>query len=654
VLGGCTPPAGAAAEASDCDDLRADVNPAAGERCDGAVDEDCDGRVDDADPTVDLATARAWFADVDGDGAGDPNVTVLACAAPAGTAPAGDDCDDRRADVSPTAEERCDGEVDEDCDGRVDDADDTVVDADAAYADADGDGFGAALLGFRCAIGAGEARVAGDCDDARADVSPGGVETCADPADEDCDTLVDAADPDAVGATWYQDVDGDGAAGPDVSVASCASPGADWRATARDCDDANPQIRPGALEVCSGIDEDCDGLIDDADPNLAGGSVWFVDADGDGFGSQAAAAAFCDPPGDGWAVVSFDCDDADPAISPRATEVCDPDDRDEDCDGRIDNDQSPAPANAVLFHVDADRDDHGDPFVTALACDPEPGLTAPEDADDCDDANARAYPGAQEVCDPADADEDCDGLVDDADPSFSPASTPDGWSDFDNDGFGGQPRVVFTCALPAGVVGVRGDCDDADPSINPGAVERCDPGNVDEDCDGLADDEDLTVDRNTRSVWFLDSDADGWGGDQSVVACDASAGRVATTGDCEPFDPTVFPGALDVPGDGVDQDCDGIDAALPPVDTADSAVEDTDVAETDVADSDPVDTDPADTDVADTDPLGETDTDDGPNLSEKEGEDAGGCCSSGPPTLPRAALVAALLAFAARRRVTPR
>ena len=99
------------------------------------------------------------------------------------------------------------------------------------------------------------------------------------------------------------------------------------------------------------------------------------------------------------------------------------------------------------------------------------------------------------------------------------------------------------------------DCDDADPTVHPGAVEACD--GVDQDCDG-------EVDEDAGQTWFLDADGDGWGDwAQRVQACTGAAlpGPVTDrAGDCDDTDATVGPHAREIPANGVDEDCDGEDA----------------------------------------------------------------------------------------------
>jgi hypothetical protein len=254
--------------------------------------------------------------------------------------PASEDCDDAEAAVSPMAREVCDG-VDNDCDGAVDDEDDDAL-GPRWYADADGDGYGGALLGRFCAPPPGAIRDPGDCDDAVFEVNPGSEEVC-DGLDNDCDGRTDADDldlgPDAE-QFWYRDNDGDGYGTPIDFVRSCEQP-VGYVADNTDCDDSDEggARHPGAPEVCDGQDNDCDiadgVLIDDDDPDVdySNEPVLYLDRDGDGFGEEGSAFQSCNPP---RAVVQQggDCDDDNPAVNVDAEEVCDG--FDNDCDGLSD------------------------------------------------------------------------------------------------------------------------------------------------------------------------------------------------------------------------------------------------------------------------------------------------------------------------------
>jgi hypothetical protein len=165
---------------------------------------------------------------------------------------------------------------------------------------------------------------AGDCNDGNAEIYPGASERC-DGVDQDCDSTVDE---DAIDkATWYEDEDSDGYGGLARTELSCTKPSG-YAANSTDCDDAASWVHPGAPEVCDpdDVDEDCDDLSDDEDSDVEGGTLFYVDADQDGYGS-ATSAERCDG-GLGWSVVSDDCDDANPLVY-----VCDGDTDGGDTDG---------------------------------------------------------------------------------------------------------------------------------------------------------------------------------------------------------------------------------------------------------------------------------------------------------------------------------
>ncbi|MFH1465514.1 MAG: MopE-related protein [Pseudomonadota bacterium] len=217
----------------------------------------------------------------------------------------GGDCDDRDEDVHPGATEAQDG-IDNDCDG--------VTDEGTAGFDDDGDGF---------------SEDDGDCNDGDPAVFPGAEEVPGNGIDDDCDGQVDSGE---------NDVDGDG-----------------YAVSGGDCDDTDASRSPAVVEVVDGVDNDCDGIIDE--------DTEIYDDDGDGYSESAG-----------------DCDDADASLYPGATEL--ENWIDDDCDGRVDEGTD---------HADDDAD----------------GFS--EIGGDCDDGDSTVNPGAYDAVGDG-IDTDCDGI----------------------------------------------------------------------------------------------------------------------------------------------------------------------------------------------------------------------------------------------------
>ena len=243
------------------------------------------------------------------------------------------DCDDADATTFPGGTERCDGAGgDEDCDGRVDDDDDGPTGTSTWHRDEDGDGYGDPdNTEESCAASEGFVADGTDCDDEDEGISPGLVEVCDDDdVDEDCDGAADDLDDSVTGRdTWYPDDDGDGF-GVEPGELWCTPP-AGMDDDAEDCDDERSGVNPREQEECNGRDDDCDGGIDDDDPEGArsGTSNWYEDLDGDGYGGEFVGAA-CEGEA-GQVDQGADCDDANSGVNPGEDEICE-DGIDQDCD----------------------------------------------------------------------------------------------------------------------------------------------------------------------------------------------------------------------------------------------------------------------------------------------------------------------------------
>jgi hypothetical protein len=237
----------------------------------------------------------------------------------------GDDCDDSDPAVHPAGTEVCNG-VDDDCSGSADDELEAPW-----YPDGDGDGFGdAGGMSITCEPQSGWVDNGDDCDDGSDQVSPDADEYC-NGIDDDCDDETDEEDAEDA-STFFEDADGDGF-GDVASFAIACDPPTSFVDDATDCDDSDDAVYPDADEYCNGIDDDCDGDVDEDDALDA--SSWYADDDGDGFGDADSPATACEEPDDHVSDDS-DCDDGDDAIHPGGLEALGDED-DGDCDGDADS-----------------------------------------------------------------------------------------------------------------------------------------------------------------------------------------------------------------------------------------------------------------------------------------------------------------------------
>lgn len=265
---------------------------------------------------------------------------------------------------------------------------------------------------------------------------------------------------------------------------------------------------------------------------LSGTQSWYYDLDGDGYGDPDNAIQ-SDVQPDGTVSDNTDCNDADASVHPNAVETGG-DGIDQDCDGT----DTPG---LKTWYYDGDGDGYGD-MGDAIESAANPKGYVDDDTD-CNDADAGINPGATEIAGDG-IDQNCDGV--------DTPGTQTWYQDSDGDGYGDPNNAANSVDQPTGYVANDTDCNDADADINPGATEIVGDG-IDQDCNGL--------DQPALKTWYYDGDGDGFGdpGD-TINAVNQPTGYVGDKSDCNDADATVKPGALDIIGDGIDQDCDGSDA----------------------------------------------------------------------------------------------
>ena len=226
-----------------------------------------------------------------------------------------------------------------------------------------------------------------------------------------------------------------------------------------DCNDGNSNVFTGATEVCDGIDNNCNSVIDEG-----------CDQDGDGYCDSAkitiGTPSTC-PKGGG------DCKDTDKTINPGAIESC-ADGVDTNCDGNL---NGTGGAGCIDFYYDGDSDGYG-ANVKQCMCAANGAFKAVA-AGDCDDTNSAVKPGVPENC-ATSYDDNCNGSLNDA----GATNCTNFYLDADKDGYGVGPAVCACVASGSNIATVAGDCNDGDGQTNPGKLELCD--GKDNNCNGAA------------------------------------------------------------------------------------------------------------------------------------------------------------------------
>ena len=352
---------------------------------------------------------------------------------------------------------------------------------------------------------------------------------------------------------YYRDADGDGYGDPNEIKFACDPmvPPPGYVANADDCNDTSPLVYGGetpAAEICDGLDNNCNGVVDEPVALLQAGQE-----------CNSPETGVCKPGSwvcggvEGWACV--------PNIAPGALqETCDG--LDNNCNGQIDEhwvESFPPPviSGYQAIYPDADRDGYGAASAApTYVCATPIGFAL--NNGDCDDANPQANPGQAELCSTA-FDDNCDGHINEGSAADAVLYYPDA----DADGYGENGAGQMICNPGAGWVLDAGDCDDLNPYANPGMAEQCSTS-FDDNCSG----ENNEYGADDGVTYYRDLDGDQFGDpDDWVVACEQPATYVPAhhTGglDCDDARVGVNPMAAEI-CNGLDDNCNAtVDGGCP-------------------------------------------------------------------------------------------
>ncbi len=286
-----------------------------------------DGETEDYNIQVNAcASTITYYADADLDGYGNIASSITLCTgvtAPAGYVLNNTDCNDANNLINPTASEICNG-IDDNCNAISDDGLIFVN----YYTDADADSYGSNSASpiNSCNPIAGSVNNNSDCNDANNLINPSATEIC-NAIDDNCNATIDEG---LIFVNYYTDADADSYGSNIVSPVNSCSAIVGKVTNNSDCNDANFAIKPGATEICNGIDDNCNASIDE-------GLIfanYYTDGDADSYGSSIASPVNSCSPIAGKVTNNTDCNDANFAIKPGATEICNG--IDDNCNASID------------------------------------------------------------------------------------------------------------------------------------------------------------------------------------------------------------------------------------------------------------------------------------------------------------------------------
>jgi hypothetical protein len=473
----------------------------------------------DSTITLNLSVVASitYYADTDGDGLGDPNVSQTGCSQPQDYVMNGDDCNDNN---------------------------NTIGLGTAWYADVDGDGYGNAAVS---------------------------VVACTAPADhvandDDCNDNTNTI---GVAQTWYADTDGDGYGNPAVSVVACTAP-ASHVLDNTDCNDANVLAHPGGTEIPdNGIDDDCVG----GDLNTLGAQLGqytftgndcstasiFVSVD-----AQPANAVFGD-----YGTAGTDCTMGSGYFNRSNWNMTSTIDLAEYNEFTVKPDNCYELELTKLKFLHRFSNSAGTPFVhirssidnfatdiyavqiTTLGTNlTDSVMLSPDFASITDSVTFRFYVVGIASAGATYRNDNVSVY------GFINALTPQNWyADADGDGFGDPAASVSTCVQPADYVSDNTDCNDNNPAEHPGAVWFQD---LDNDNFGnpavsltqctqpagyITNNTDCNDNNNTvlgSVIYFADTDNDGFGdASNTTAACTPPAGYVTNDDDCDDTDNTI-------------------------------------------------------------------------------------------------------------------